>query len=558
MNRQTVSKLVRDVVGSPLLAPLIAGINIPLILASKNAYMFTTDEIWTSIALLSGVLVCGSILLAVVLQIASGLARLEDKGKTVLFDMVFASAALLLFAYLSHHINKAIVPRVALLWVAYAVAGTAVLIHVRRQGTSVLNVILLILNLVAVGQLAWAKQTESKLCRKMDRTISATAAGFNHVRFTQTPNVYLIVMESYQDNQSLKSIYGMNNSYFTDSLASMGFTVYHDVFANYDHTLPSIVSLFLARHNYYALSMGNQDGPGMRHIIGGRLRNPTLETFRANGYLIQYLHGSSYCYFDSPMIDFSYVNRDPLRLLSLLEVEPIKSLVAKFNRRRLAGFPSMLEERISQAAISRQPYFSFIKIDWPGHTPARFESLPARLRDDATSREVYEKTPWKLFDYWPKAYVTYVRNANRILRSVLEQILLQDPNAAVIVMGDHGARRYRGLTESQADPNVTAIANDISTDILARDTFGILCAIKWPSGQTNSPLLLSPITIFPRIFESLGTNRLVSSQMAENLSIARTDKLYMAARDGKILSPWVPTSPPDPALSNAEQDPKAP
>jgi hypothetical protein len=411
-----------------------------------------------------------------------------------------------------------------------AAASGVALLAAAQEGVTILNSILL--SLVAISTLGWVRS-----CVRISRTVDSSWAATNRsvydqVAFVRKPNVYLIHAESYHSPAAMSAIYAFDNRDFLNSLAALGFTVHPNHFANYGHTLASLSALFSMQHHYYRSSVGNMDGLGARDMLGGRVYCPVLRIFMDNGYRCQIIHPSDYSFAAGDELDFAYPRRSAFKVFEIYQVPLLNRIVAARSdddatrtetaSGRLADaerLDAILEQRVLSAARSTKPYFSFLEPLGAHHSNIR-------------------KTWIELAD-WTQQYPEVVRQANRRLLKLLNLIIQNDPKAIVIVYGDHGAYRYRGVWEGKGDLNKRLRERGVSGSTLAMDIFDSLLAIRTPDGDPSRFSGTSLVNVFRVLCWTLSDDDRILKTTAPNESYFRYDrKVYVCVREGAPLEVW--------------------
>ena len=137
--------------------------------------------------------------------------------------------------------------------------------------------------------------------------------------------------------------------------------------------------------------------------------------------------------------------------------------------------------------------------------------------------------------------VSYTRVANTHIAATIDRILQQDPDALLIIMGDHGSRRYYGDQWKVDDPNANFTPGNVDRDVMALDFFGILLAVH--SQHRCDDLIydtLTPVNLMRMVFACLSGQRSLLDDRAADISLYRGSNgpPYVAVRDGKRLNPW--------------------
>jgi hypothetical protein len=153
-----------------------------------------------------------------------------------------------------------------------------------------------------------------------------------------------------------------------------------------------------------------------------------------------------------------------------------------------------------------------------------------------------------------RIYPTLRKRADKNLIAMLEIIHRHDPEALVILIGDHAPHRYSGIERGAEDVNAIIRSCGIEPRLVGRDNTGVLCAIKWPIEYYSEGKVISHVNLFRHIFAAL----------AEDPSLITKDKepdesyvpvassrwkykrgiLYRVAKDGVLLDNWETFAPP--------------
>ncbi|MEX1995744.1 MAG: sulfatase-like hydrolase/transferase [Candidatus Saccharimonadales bacterium] len=103
---------------------------------------------------------------------------------------------------------------------------------------------------------------------------------------SQKPDIYYLVFDRYTNVESLKAIYGFDNSPLMDFLKQQGFTNRKEAYSNYPYTMPSIVSTLSMD---YLGGLETKFGHTSKWQTGFPYRNilknpPLLKILKSNGY----------------------------------------------------------------------------------------------------------------------------------------------------------------------------------------------------------------------------------------------------------------------------------
>jgi hypothetical protein len=315
----------------------------------------------------------------------------------------------------------------------------------------------------------------------------------------------------------------------------------------------------MMQHHYFKPSRGIADG-AYRNIIGGEINNPVIKIFLNNGYLIDYSGFHPYFYQPSPNVHTQQVR--PLlqpvevfdRLIAFLNVvikrfsldtTPFKALL--WLPERIFGMPV---ETVGSASIqnSGKPVF-YVSYAGATHTPISLLQYPDKIRKLPGAN----KMPlWQLNhinNYWINTYKSVIVQSDKDLIDLIRSIDEKDPNAVVVLIGDHGPNLNSGRSEGKEDDlNKNMLVNGIQPSELTRDCFEVFMAIKWSRGTEISPEYFSHVNLFRHVFAALTRDRVILKTQVPNDSfiIARKhfrfgkNQLYLTVQDGKVLDRWLP------------------
>ena len=232
-----------------------------------------------------------------------------------------------------------------------------------------------------------------------------------------------------------------------------------NTYSNYWGTWDSMLSVFLADHHYYDMMAGVFDSRIGRWIMNGTTFNPVLSVLKDNGYKVQYIEATDYLVKNQGNLDYVYPDvSEPvyigLRVFNnpLLDRLPsVKVTGAKPNT--LIGYVNTMTEvlfnRLQQTIKGRTPWFTYIHFPLPAHAGGPFRSLRS----------------------WEDVYRENTRKANAHMLPTIDRILAIDPDALIIIMGDHGSYRYSEAWEGANNPNDAFKVNGLDSDVMTRRLF---------------------------------------------------------------------------------------
>ena len=297
----------------------------------------------------------------------------------------------------------------------------------------------------------------------------AAAAGSRLPR--STPNIYLLVYDSYVVNETMLG-YGIDNSAQEDRLRQLGFKIYPHTYTVGEYTIPSMSRVLEASAEYPGSRRRGVSGSGTVPQLLKRYGYETCGIFQSDRFFQKI--GSGY---DS---SFPAVNdRATPRLL----VKAI--LMGEFRFDVVFDRPSreqFVKRKLSTfAAVSPRPRFVYMHDYLPGHSQISGRCLP-----DET--ELFRER---------------LAEANRQIDQDIAAIIRADPVSLIIVAGDHGPYLTKNCIGTGGDYDLSEIAR---LDI--QDRFGTFLAIRWPDeNYTDYDEITVLQDIFPAIFAYLFRDR---------------------------------------------------
>ncbi|MDB4540646.1 hypothetical protein N9250_03085 [bacterium] len=332
--------------------------------------------------------------------------------------------------------------------------------------------------------------------------------------FKVKPDVFCFVVESYPSELALQRIFGFDNSAFIAGLEKRGFIVQDNFHSNGIATFESYVDLLAMEDQ----PIRKRDLSFQRSLMGGHGYVPALSVFKKNQYRI---HSAfpNHNYTRHPMHSvydncFIFGSRDDA---SLFQSHRIPSYISRIlwpysnlsswlfppAANGYSDYDTLVENCVSQG-LKEGPDFCLIKLDsliHSGHlltewNPATQQSL-SDFAEDFKSR---------------------IPVANTRILDLIDRITRSNHDSVIMLIGDHGANRYRPLTrhpsEYGSNPNKAFALWGIngrshpSVQDIALDRFSVLYSIHYP---TNVPLPLDsqPVTTvntFGHLFSQLSDN----------------------------------------------------
>jgi hypothetical protein len=278
-----------------------------------------------------------------------------------------------------------------------------------------------------------------------------------------TPNIYLLIYDSYVTSETMQA-YGIDNSSQEDYLEELGFKLYPHTYSVADFSIGTMSRVLNTSRDF--------SGDPKKVVAGDGIIQNTLRGF---GYEIYGLFSSDFFFRKyNPTYDFSIP--EPSTTSPDILIRAILMGEFRFD----IGFDIQPREQFVETkrnifeSISGSPIFIYMHSSLPGHS----QNSGACLSDET--------------DKFNKRLIS----ANIEMQEDIKGIIESDPEAIIIVAGDHGPY----LTKNCASLNDYDESEISRLDI--QDRFGTFLAIRWPTrdfDKFDDIVVLQDI--FPAVFE---------------------------------------------------------
>lgn len=273
----------------------------------------------------------------------------------------------------------------------------------------------------------------------------ANENGIPDCKVCTKPNVYFLLFDEYASTASLEKEFNYDNSGIDSFLLKQGFYVSKWSHSNYNFTPFSMASVL---NMSYILGLNDksqlvpQDFTNTYQLIRN---NRVINVFSSLGYQLK-----MYSIFDiagQPAKVWQSFLPTNTRLITertlaarlntsinslLIQRFRIKYFIMKNNMKYFYSNEKYLKLVTEEAAKKdNQPKFVYAHFVMP-HCPFIFDSL-GRRKDD---KQIYEEN----LTNPPKAYLNYLPYTNKRLKELVLHIRKNDPNAVILLCGDHGYR----------------------------------------------------------------------------------------------------------------------
>ena len=339
-----------------------------------------------------------------------------------------------------------------------------------------------------------------------------TAENLDKIPLHNKPDIYFILADGYGSIAYLDQN-GIDISGFKNFLDSSGFRSYDEVFSNYQTTTSSMSAMLNMEHHYYASTRKfSEIGRVGRDAIGGN--NTLVRYLKANNYQIEYIHQGSYlllhgckadhCYPDLPFAGAKTVIRNAipgfLRFGVFWDLSSLDNVQQEVIR--------LLESE----KMSGDSRFQYIHLFRPSHTPNK----QMGRCDQAEQLKLYSERVAKI---------------NTYLQALVTEIVSRDPDAVVVIAGDHGPFIFQQCSRNK----------DLNQLADYRDRAGVMTAIRWPKdydGKYDNQISTT-INIFKYILASLtkSSDEIISTLAADDVYIHGSEDILKIVSNGEIVIP---------------------
>jgi hypothetical protein len=283
----------------------------------------------------------------------------------------------------------------------------------------------------------------------------------------------------------------------------------------------------LADHHYYEIAWGKDDTSVGRLIMNGTALNPVFSVFWRNGYKIQMISRGNYFGAQKGSVDYTFPSATIWDAFGVFDNDFLNILRIKSGNKsqQWQQQKRALDDRIEFVSKDESPWFTFAYIYLPGHS---------KLRQDSVSNR------------FPDRYRRQLREANGHIRHIVDLIRSKDPQAILIVMGDHGGwRRPYGSpwrARNVKDVNEIFEKQGAVIETITMDIFGIMIALN-TGGRCDDHIYdsLSPVNLMRVVFSCLSDESLMVDKPADDAFFGnQSSTVYRTVRSGKVLERWEP------------------
>jgi hypothetical protein len=314
-----------------------------------------------------------------------------------------------------------------------------------------------------------------------------------------TPNIYLLVYDAYVPDETMQA-YGIDNRPQQDFLANNGFTIYPHVYSIGSSTVETMSRVLNVSTEYYGETRRGVSGDGVVHNL---LQHLGYETYGIFPYDFMFRGvGSSY---DFSIPEVTETSQD-IHLISAILMGEFRFDIG-FDTQPYDQFVETKQNILND--VSANQVFVYSHTVYPGHSQNSGVCLPNETA----------------------LYAERLARANVEMRQDVAKVMENDPEAIIIVAGDHGPYLTKncGLTANLYD--VSAI-----TRLDIQDRFATFLAIRWPTGDF---VKYDDITVlqdlFPAVFAYLYSDPEILESKIEPIIIESYESISGASVNNGII-----------------------
>jgi hypothetical protein len=372
-------------------------------------------------------------------------------------------------------------PEVILLGWSGPVVLACVLVWLASRHPKVLDgIFAALLVLVALPTAGLVKDLYGAPAVSADRT-----AFLRRVAFRQKPNVYFMILDAYGRADTLKQALGFDNDRFLGELERLGFFIPRHSVSNYPATSASVASMLSLDYPEAAAKLDPDFATFRRELRGD---NAVVEKFKAEGYKYILVPGGIWT-------KISCGGEEDLCLEKTRPLEMERALAS------LTPIPMLFGVELMSRWLALTPGDYLEPDDVFGLFGAKIRALQrpffmmlhfAGIHDGIYNEDCSKGMPGSPVLYNSATVRRYTASVNCTNRQVLDlvgRIVAEDPDAVILLTGDHG-------------PHFET-ARDTPEDY--RNLFGTMTALKVPASCSG---LLSDrhyaVNNFRIVFSCLG------------------------------------------------------
>ena len=278
-----------------------------------------------------------------------------------------------------------------------------------------------------------------------------------------TPSIYLLIYDAYVINETMLS-YGINNQPQEKYLEELGFQIYPHTYSIGARSINTMSRVLNASTEFYGINRRAVSGDGVVQNL--------LNEF---GYKTYGIFPSDY-FFQGTIAAYDYSFPNYISETKYLLAEAIFTGEFRFD----IGFDTVSREQFIEeknnlfSEDANFPKFIYMHSSRPGHSQNSGKCRPNEV-------ELYNKR---------------LSTANLEMKEDIKMLLENDPDAIIIIAGDHGSYLTKNCFELSGIYDISEI-----TRLDIQDRYGTFLAIRWPTqGFEEYDDIVVLQDLFPAVF----------------------------------------------------------
>jgi hypothetical protein len=280
-----------------------------------------------------------------------------------------------------------------------------------------------------------------------------------HLKFSEVsekPNIYLFLLDGYSSQETLRRFFHFDNSQFISALSKKGFKTLSESRSNYSTTSLSVPSLLnFAQWADFKDQIQSRGRDAIMTIREHGLNSRTLRILKKLGYkIVHFLSGDTTTVYNK----YADINIDVFQpnlfWILYLKMSALNPLLNKFDPYKARDRLNFQMDKINEISQSQTPYFMFIHFMCP-HPPFIFNA-------DGSTRSKIDLSmtgnAWADKD----AYINQMQFLNGEMLKEIDKLLVQKPNAVILILSDHGAASFDQWSNPSEDFLFERMTNFIS------------------------------------------------------------------------------------------------
>ncbi len=348
-------------------------------------------------------------------------------------------------------------------------------------------------------------------------------------KLTNRPNIYLILLESYMGSTVLNDTYKIDNSAFENTLKDHQFEIFNNVYSHASLTKGTLLSLFLMRCDIYDLFIGDADVIFKAHdVFGGSKTNMLYSYLKKNDYIISsnYFYQGAFIKSKEHLLDHCGEDIDNSLISVIRDIAP--SLSFRFKRvRQLLGNDDEPYDYLAHHKECYELALAHLDVVKGFNKPSFYLIKPPNVLHFNT--DVVSK--FKNYQEWISANVYHrgTQASNKEILTMVNKIEENDPNALIILFGDHGFRYARAYANDRTFYNMTVgeikenyPQLNMTSQEIVDDMFSVFLAIKMPKEAKGKLVIDSNFALadlFKHVFAALEDKDVFLEHRSPNVSM---------------------------------------